>query len=176
MEGSIPANSSRSFVTRHRHSGRSYGIHIYPGRKPRQLFSGRVRSIPRFLPDRGNRQVLLGHRMGDRKQGALLPGGRSIAREAIHVHARDLRRTDRGRRLTAAYYYDWDTEPSYSLCACASSVPLRRGDRTRRGRRRQARCGLDRSGRMKGIILAGGAGEPGCTRDDLGFEATAPCP
>ncbi|WP_378941531.1 glycoside hydrolase [Mesorhizobium sp. ANAO-SY3R2] len=101
----------------------AYGIHVYPGQKPAPALSDGVRRVLDFCgTDNAGRPCWVTEW--------------GIANTARHCPVDDHKREDAVRavravfhqlmdegRLTAAYYYDWDTEQSYSLWRCGRLSP-----------------------------------------------------
>jgi hypothetical protein len=96
----------------------AYGIHVYPGQKPAPALSNRVRRVldfcqtdiagrPCWVTEWGIANTARVCPIDDRKREDTVRAVREVFQQL----------TDEGR-LTAAYYYDWDTEQSYSLWRC----------------------------------------------------------
>ncbi len=100
----------------------AYGIHIYPGRKAAPAISGGSEA---FSTSAGPRQpqVLLGHEWGIANKARSCPVDDRSRGEAIRVMRATFGELIEAGRLAAAYYYDWDTEPSYSLWRCGKLSP-----------------------------------------------------
>ncbi|WP_181257391.1 glycoside hydrolase [Pseudaminobacter soli (ex Li et al. 2025)] len=101
----------------------AYGIHVYPGQKAAPALSERVRHIldfcrtdnagrPCWVTEWGIANTVRDCPVDDRKREDAVRAVRAVFQQL----------TDE-RRLTAAFYYDWDTEQSYSLWRCGRLSP-----------------------------------------------------
>lgn len=101
----------------------SYGIHVYPGQKPAPALSDGVRHVldfcgtdhagrPCWVTEWGIANTAHVCPVDDRKREVAVRAVRAVFQQLI----------DEGR-LTAAFYYDWDTEQSYSLWRCGRLSP-----------------------------------------------------
>lgn len=101
----------------------AYGIHVYPGQKPAPALSDGVRRVldfcqtdnagrPCWVTEWGIANTARVCPVDDRKREDAVRAVRAVFQELMD-----------GGRLTAAYYYDWDTEQSYSLWRCGRLSP-----------------------------------------------------
>jgi hypothetical protein len=101
----------------------AYGIHIYPGRLPADAVDRRVTNLlgfcqpadlgkPCWVTEWGIANTARSCPVDDRWRESMI--------HAMRVVFGDLMEE---KRLTAAFYYDWDTEPSYSLWRCGKLSP-----------------------------------------------------
>ena len=101
----------------------AYGIHVYPGQKPASALSAQVRRIldfcgtdndgrPCWVTEWGIANTVRDCPVDDLKREDAVRAVRTVFQQIM----------DEGR-LTAAYYYDWDTEKSYSLWRCGRLSP-----------------------------------------------------
>lgn len=101
----------------------AYGIHVYPGQKPAQALAEQVKRIldfcrtdndgrPCWVTEWGIANTARDCPVDDRKREDAVRAVRTVFQQLM----------DEGR-LTAAYYYDWDTEKSYSLWRCGRLSP-----------------------------------------------------
>lgn len=97
----------------------AYGIHIYPGRIPPTAIARRVTTLldfcrpagagkPCWVTEWGIANTARSCPVDDRRESAI------SAMRAAFGGLMD------AKRLLAAFYYDWDTEPSYSLWRCGT--------------------------------------------------------
>lgn len=101
----------------------AYGIHVYPGQKPAPTLSGGVRRVLDFCGtgDAARPCWVTEWGIGNTARDCPVDDGkREGAVRAVRAVFQQL--MDEGR-LTAAYYYDWDTEQSYSLWRCGRLSP-----------------------------------------------------
>ncbi|MCA1449850.1 glycoside hydrolase [Ensifer sp. IC3342] len=118
----------RVFVAALRHRGGdsfidAYGIHIYPGRRAPEALATRVDGLldfcraidqgkPCWVTEWGIANLARSCPVDDRtREGPV---------RAMRIAFGELMKEG---RLAAAYYYDWDTEPSYSLWRCGKLSP-----------------------------------------------------
>jgi len=101
----------------------AYGIHLYPGRIQADALEARVTSLLDFCEPAGSGRPCWVTEWGiankarscpvdDRQREAMVHAMRAIFGELMDV-----------KRLAAAFYYDWDTESSYSLWRCGKLSP-----------------------------------------------------
>nr|WP_237684317.1 glycoside hydrolase [Pseudaminobacter soli] len=101
----------------------AYGIHVYPGQKPAPALADRVRRIldfceidnagrPCWVTEWGIANTARDCPVDDRKREDAVRAVRAVFQQLMD-----------GGRLTAAFYYDWDTEQSYSLWRCGRLSP-----------------------------------------------------
>ncbi|MDX0498893.1 glycoside hydrolase [Sinorhizobium medicae] len=107
----------------HIYPGRKAAPAIYPGRKAAPAIAARVRSLLEFcqpaatgrscwVTEWGIANTARSCPVDDRSRGKAIGATRAAFGEFIEAG-----------RLTAAYYYDWDSEPSYSLWRCGKLSP-----------------------------------------------------
>lgn len=101
----------------------AYGIHIYPGRKAAPAISARVRSLLDFCRTAATGKSCWVTEWGIANKARSCPVDDRSRGEAIRVMRATFGELIDAGRLTAAYYYDWDTEPSYSLWRCGKLSP-----------------------------------------------------
>ncbi|MCA1443113.1 glycoside hydrolase [Ensifer sp. IC4062] len=118
----------RMFVAALRHRGAdsfidAYGIHIYPGRKAAAALATRVNGLLDFCraADQGKPCWLT--EWGIANPARTCPVDDRAREGAVRAMRTTLRELMEAGRLSAAYYYDWDTEPSYSLWRCGGLSP-----------------------------------------------------
>jgi hypothetical protein len=101
----------------------AYGIHVYPGQKPAPALFDRVRRTldfcradnagrPCWVTEWGIANTAHDCPVDDRKREDAVRAVRAAFQQMM----------DAGQ-LTAAFYYDWDTEQSYSLWRCGRLSP-----------------------------------------------------
>jgi hypothetical protein len=101
----------------------AYGIHVYPGQKRASALADRVKGVldfcqadnagrPCWVTEWGIANTARDCPVDDRKREDAVRTVRAVFRQLM----------DEGR-LTAAFYYDWDTEQSYSLWRCGRLSP-----------------------------------------------------
>ncbi|WP_405052164.1 glycoside hydrolase [Sinorhizobium sp. 8-89] len=101
----------------------AYGIHIYPGRIAPAALNARVTSLldfcltsalgkPCWVTEWGIANKARSCPIDDRRRESAIGAVRAAFGELMEAG-----------RLTAAFYYDWDTEPSYSLWRCGKLSP-----------------------------------------------------
>ncbi|MBP1884566.1 hypothetical protein J2Z50_002856 [Ensifer mexicanus] len=101
----------------------AYGVHLYPGRKTPAVLATHVRSLldfcraaerakPCWVTEWGIANTARSCPFDDRAREGAVRAMRTILGEQMEVG-----------RLAAAYYYDWDSEPSYSLWRCGKLSP-----------------------------------------------------
>lgn len=101
----------------------AYGIHVYPGQKRASALADRVKGVldfcradnagrPCWVTEWGIANTARDCPVDDRKREDAVRAVRAVFQQLM----------DEGR-LAAAYYYDWDTEQSYSLWRCGRLSP-----------------------------------------------------
>ncbi|MEO5324466.1 glycoside hydrolase [Mesorhizobium sp. CC13] len=101
----------------------AYGIHVYPGQKSASVLADRVKGLldfcqpsdagkPCWVTEWGIANTARACPVDDRRREGAVRAMRAVFEQLV----------DAGR-LTAAFYYDWDTEPSYSLWRCGRLSP-----------------------------------------------------
>ena len=101
----------------------AYGIHVYPGQKRASALADRVKGVldfcqtdnagrPCWVTEWGIANTARDCPVDDQKREDAVRAVRAVFQQLM----------DEGR-LAAAYYYDWDTEQSYSLWRCGRLSP-----------------------------------------------------
>lgn len=96
----------------------AYGIHVYPGRKPASALADQVKGLLDFCQPANAGRPCWVTEWGIANPERACPiddRGREGAIRAMRLAFEELMKAE---RLTAAFYYDWDTEPSYSVWRC----------------------------------------------------------
>ncbi len=101
----------------------AYGIHIYPGRKAAPAIAARVRSLLDFCQTAASGKSCWVTEWGIANLARSCPLDDRSRGEAIGAMRAAFDELGEAGRLKAAYYYDWDTEPSYSLWRCDKLSP-----------------------------------------------------
>lgn len=100
-----------------------YGIHVYPGRKDDAALARYVTTLLDFCQPEGEGKPCWVTEWGIANTAVSCPvddRDREVAIRAVRRSFADL--ADRGR-LKAAFYYDWDTQPVYSVWRCGALSP-----------------------------------------------------
>lgn len=116
------------FVAALRHRGAdsfvdAYGIHIYPGRKAAAVLTARVNDLLDFCraADQGKPCWVTEWGIANAARSCPLDDrAREVTVRAMRAAFGELMAAG---RLAAAYYYDWDTQPTYSLWRCGKLSP-----------------------------------------------------
>ncbi len=98
----------------------AYGIHLYPGQKSTSAIAGHVKGLldfcqpakPCWVTEWGIANTARDCPFDDRRREGSVRAMRAVFEQLMNAG-----------RLSAAYYYDWDTEPSYSLWRCDRLSP-----------------------------------------------------
>ncbi|MDX1150705.1 glycoside hydrolase [Sinorhizobium medicae] len=101
----------------------AYGIHIYPGRKAAPAIAARVRSLLEFCQPAATGRSCWVTEWGIANTARSCPVDDRSRGKAIGATRAAFGEFTEAGRLTAAYYYDWDSEPSYSLWRCGNLSP-----------------------------------------------------
>ncbi|WP_425336052.1 glycoside hydrolase [Sinorhizobium numidicum] len=96
----------------------AYGIHVYPGRKSTAAIGTDVTALLDFCrPEDAGRPCWVTE-WGIANTARSCPIDDRGRESAIRAMREVFRKLIAAERLTAAFYYDWDTQPSYSLWRC----------------------------------------------------------
>ena len=98
----------------------AYGIHLYPGQRSASAIAGHVKGLldfcqpakPCWVTEWGIANTARDCPVDDTKRVDAVRAVRSVFDQLM-----------KSGRLSAAYYYDWDTEPSYSVWRCDRLSP-----------------------------------------------------
>ncbi|WEX90701.1 glycoside hydrolase family protein [Sinorhizobium garamanticum] len=118
----------REFVAALHHRGAdsfidAYGIHIYPGRKAAGALATRVNGLLDFCRAYGQGKPCWVTEWGIANPARSCPVDDRAREGAVRAMRAAFGELMKEGRLAAAYYYDWDTQPSYSLWRCGKLSP-----------------------------------------------------
>lgn len=100
-----------------------YGIHLYPGRKVEAALRRTVTNLLDFCQPAGVGKPCWVTEWGIANAARSCPIDDRDRERAIHVVRSTFQALIAERRLAAAFYYDWDTQPSYSVWRCGRLTP-----------------------------------------------------
>lgn len=100
-----------------------YGIHVYPGRKGEAALAQYVATLLDFCRPEGDGKPCWVTEWGIANTALSCPIDDREREGAIRVMRRTFGRLMEERRLEAAFYYDWDTQPHYSVWRCGALSP-----------------------------------------------------
>ncbi|MBB4187594.1 hypothetical protein GGE07_004263 [Sinorhizobium terangae] len=101
----------------------AYGIHIYPGRKAAGALATRVNSLLDFCQGADQGKPCWVTEWGIANTARSCPVDDRAREGAVRAMRATLGELMATGRLSAAYYYDWDTEPTYRLWRCGKLSP-----------------------------------------------------
>ncbi len=100
-----------------------YGIHLYPGRKSEPALRLAVTDLLDFCQPAGAGKPCWVTEWGIANTARSCPIDERDRERAIHAVRSTFQALIAERRLAAAFYYDWDTQPSYSVWRCGRLSP-----------------------------------------------------
>ncbi len=101
----------------------AYGIHIYPGRLPAAALDRRVTNLLDFCQPADLGKPCWVTEWGVANTARSCPVDDRWRENTISAIRAAFGHLMEAKRLRAAFYYDWDTEPSYSLWRCGKLSP-----------------------------------------------------
>ncbi|WP_026619910.1 hypothetical protein [Ensifer sp. WSM1721] len=101
----------------------AYGIHIYPGRLAPAALDRRVTNLLDFCQPADWGKPCWVTEWGIANTARSCPVDDRWRENTISAMRAAFGQLMEAKRLTAAFYYDWDTEPSYSLWRCGKLSP-----------------------------------------------------
>lgn len=101
----------------------AYGIHVYPGQKPASVLADRVKGLLDFCQPSDTGKPCWVTEWGIANTARACPVDDRRREGAVRAMRAAFEQLMAAGRLTAAFYYDWDTEPSYSLWRCGRLSP-----------------------------------------------------
>ncbi|WP_431322895.1 glycoside hydrolase [Rhizobium sp. YTU87027] len=100
-----------------------YGIHVYPGRKRDAALARYLTTLLDFCRPEGQGKPCWVSEWGIANTAHSCPLDDRERKEAVRAVRRGFSEMMEGGRLEAAYYYDWDTQPVYSVWRCGVLSP-----------------------------------------------------
>ncbi|WP_408642486.1 glycoside hydrolase [Sinorhizobium chiapasense] len=101
----------------------AYGVHLYPGRKTPAVLAAHVKTLLDFCRPADQGKPCWVTEWGIANTARSCPIDDRAREGAVRAMRTTLGELMAGGRLAAAYYYDWDTEPAYSLWRCGKLSP-----------------------------------------------------
>jgi len=100
-----------------------YGIHVYPGRKDDAALARYVTTLLDFCGSEGQGRPCWVTEWGIANPALSCPVDDREREAAVRAVRRSFEALMKEGRLKAAFYYDWDTQPVYSVWRCGALSP-----------------------------------------------------
>ena len=101
----------------------AYGIHVYPGRKDEAALARYVTTLLGFCRPEGEGKPCWVTEWGIANTASTCPIDDREREAAVRAVRRSFAELMEKGRLKAAFYYDWDTQPVYSVWRCGTLSP-----------------------------------------------------